>query len=291
MYFPKRMSKNDLIMTLAAAAAVLLSGLAMNKLNASYPNFARIQPQDMGEIVSQNAVAPGARADMPAIAGAACPVSLDLLDEGNAMVGGTLLAPCLPGQDLVIAHAGMVYSAKTLASGALFFSLPALKSPATVDIRFTSGETASAQVDMPDALALNRVAVQWPHSDGFSIHAFENGAEFGSLGHIWAEAANAPLPGSAAAGGYLTVLGDPTVDMPLMAQVFTYSGSARTDLLLEAAVTASNCDSELMGDVLMAKGGAIEKTEVTLAMPACDAVGEFVQFGLPETGVDLALAQ
>lgn len=295
MPFLNNTSKNDLVMGFAAAAVVLLSGLTMTHLTSganTYAQMAPVAPAAMGagDIVSQNAIAPSQSGDLPAIAaGDACPISLDLLDDGNAMIGGTLLAPCLPGQNLVIAHAGMVYSAKTLASGALFFSLPALKHPASVDIRFSNGETASASVDIPDAAQVHRVAVQWPFEDGFTLHAFENGAAFGDIGHIWAQNANLPLAGAAAKGGYLTQLGDASVETPLMAQVFTFDPKEKSEILLEAAVTANTCAAELLGDVLVAKGGAVEKTEITLAMPDCSAVGEFVQLGLPDFGVDLAL--
>jgi hypothetical protein len=132
------------------------------------------------------------------------------------------------------------------------------------------------------------VAVQWPFEDGFTLHAFENGAAFGTKGHIWAQNANLPDAGAAAKGGYMTQLGDASVETPLMAQVFTFDPKEKSEILLEAAVTVNTCAAELLGDVLVAKGGAVEKTEITLAMPDCSAVGEFVQLGLPDFGVDLA---
>jgi hypothetical protein len=206
------------------------------------------------------------------------------------MIGGTLLAPCLPNQDLVIAHAGMVFSAKTLSTGALFFSLPALKTDGQVDIRFSGGETASAAVPMPDAAAVQRVAVQWPFLDGFVIHAFEDGAAFGAQGHIWQETPNLPEAGAPAKGGYVQLLGDGGAAMPLMAQVFTYDAATPTEVLFEAAVTETNCAGEMMGDVLFAKGGAVEKSEISGAMPACDALGEYVHLGFTPPSPALALA-
>ncbi len=312
MYYPRMVDKSDVFLGLTMAAAVLASGLAMNKMTVGVPNLGLlIAPALDGwqapEIVSQNAISPSASPDMPAIAVAAspaspepvalagatdavCPLSLELLDEGNAMIGGTLLAPCLPDTEVVIAHAGMVFTAKTLATGALFFTLPALKTDGQVDIRFTSGETASAALPMPDAASLQRVAVQWPYQDGFTIHAFENGAAFGDAGHIWAENLNAPDVAAPAKGGYLTVLGDASVDMPLMAQVYTYGGNTPTEVLFEAAVTASNCAGEVMGDALYAKAGAVEKSEISIAMPDCDAVGEYVHLGFVPPSPALAMA-
>lgn len=299
MHYPKFLSKgtgrSDLVLGLVAASVVLMSGLVMSKLNMGPANFAALSLPSFAqasapELVSQNAIAPDASPSMPAIAANACPVSLDLLDEGNAMIGGTLLAPCLPNQDLVIAHAGMVFSAKTLSTGALFFSLPALKTDGQVDIRFSGGETATGAVPMPDAAGMQRVAVQWPFEDGFVIHAFQDGATFGAQGHIWQDSPNLPDAGAAAMGGYVHLLGDGSVDMPLMAQVFTYDAATPTEVLFEAAVTETNCAGEMMGDVLFSKGGAVEKSEITVAMPPCDALGEYVHLGFAPPSAALAMA-
>lgn len=299
MYYPKFLPKGaaiyDLMLGLVAASVVLMSGLVMSKLSNGTADFAALALPSFAyanapEVVSQNAIAPHASTSLPAIVANACPVSLELLDEGNAMIGGTLLAPCLPDQDLVIAHAGMVFSAKTLSTGALFFSLPALKSDGQVDIRFSDGETATAAVPMPDGAAVQRVAVQWPFEDGFAIHAFEDGAAFGAQGHIWQDTPNLPAAGALAKGGYVHLLGDGSVDMPLMTQVFTYDAVTPTEVLFEVAVTETNCAGEMMGDVLFAKGGAVEKSEITVAMPPCDALGEYVHLGFTPPSPALALA-
>lgn len=311
MFLSRFIDKSDLALMLAVATAVLGSGLVMNKLTQGTANLGLLaMPSVLGisapEVVSQNAIAPDARADSPAITAATtiapesgilaaagdtvCPLSLELLDEGNGMIGGTLLAPCLPDQDLVIAHAGMVFTAKSLATGALFFTLPALKTDGQVDVRFTTGETASASIPMPDAAALQRVVVQWPYEDGFAIHAFENGAAFGAAGHIWQDSPNTPNPSTDATGGYLTQLGDASVEMPLLAQVFTYGAGASTEVLFEAQVTEANCGGEAMGEAIYAKGGVVEKSEITIAMPSCDAIGEYVHMGFAPPSPALAMA-
>ncbi len=294
-FLPKGAARSDLMLGLVAASVVLMSGLIMGKLSNGTANFAALALPSFAytnapEVVSQNAIAPDANASLPAIAANTCPVSLELLDEGNAMIGGTLLAPCLPDQDLVIAHAGMVFSAKTLSTGALFFSLPALKTDGQVDIRFSDGQTAAAAVPMPDATAVQRVAVQWPFEDGFTIHAFEDGAAFGAQGHIWQDTPNLPAAGASPKGGFVQLLGDEAVAMPLMAQVFTYDAATPTEVLFEAAVTETNCAGEMMGDVLFAKGGAVEKSEITVAMPPCDALGEYVHLGFTPPSPALAMA-
>lgn len=295
MFSPAPLTKTDFALLASAIAAVLLSGLAMEKMAQPLPVLADGSAAVQQNLVSQNAIAPQASPSMPAIAATPCPISLELMDDGRAFVGGILLAPCLPSQDLVIAHAGLVYSAQTLATGSLLFSLPALKSPAQVDIRFSSGEVATASVDIAEMAGVQRVAVQWPFADGFDLHAFENAAAFGAPGHIWRGAPTPPAadfdPMGGAQAGYLTPLGDGGVAMPLMAQVLTLSPAAQTDLLLEAAVTPTNCAQELMGDVLFAQDGSVEQAEITMAMPSCDAIGQFVHMGNIYPPVNLALAQ
>lgn len=293
MTHPCRANKGDIAFAAAALAAVIGSGLAMGQMRGApdfagaAPPFANDAPFASPELVSQNAIDPQARPDMPAVA--ACPISLELMDEGNAMIGATLLSPCNPSQDLVIAHAGMVITGKTLASGALFFSLPALEHPAQVDIRFSSGEVASAEVDIPDARDVQRVAVQWMGPDGFALHGFENKAEFGDAGHVWAQNPATPVVGAAPQSGYVTTLGDTATAMPLRAQVFTYGPAPQTEVMLEAEVTANTCGGEVMGDLITAHFGEVQSSEITVAMPDCTAVGEFVQLGRVSPAQNLAL--
>ena len=94
----------------AAIISVLAAEIAMSGLS--------LRGAGAAEIVSQNAVAPDAATAMPAIAAADCNVTLELTDDPNAMIGVTLLAPCNPNADVIIAHAGMVFTAKTMATGA-----------------------------------------------------------------------------------------------------------------------------------------------------------------------------
>jgi hypothetical protein len=299
MLSPIFITKTDLALIATALAAVVLSGLVFDQRVQTLPVLAAASPAPAPfEVVGQSAMAPDARHDMPAIAAPLsadaappCPITLGLMDEGGALIGGVLRAPCQLSEDVVIAHAGLAFSGQTLASGTMLFSLPALKTPASVTIRFASGAEVQAHIDMPAARTLQRVAVQWPHADGFDIHAFEAGAAFGDTGHIWRQSPRAADLGADTAAGYLTQLGDSNVAMPLMAQVFTFDPAVQTDIVLEAAVTATTCGQELMADVLTVTSGAVEKPELTLAMPDCSALGEYVQIGNVMPDLNLALAR
>lgn len=213
----------------------------------------------------------------PAVADA-CTTSLDLLVEPPALIGLTLLAPCHINERVVLRHAGLAVTARTTATGALFTTLPALDKAGEVEVLFADGKSANAAIEVPELAALHRFAVQWQDKDAFQIHAFEDGATYGQPGHIFADTPHQPAAGVPAKGGFLTLLGDPSTDSPLLAQVFTYAEDAatKTKLTIEAAVTDATCDRELLGETLHSVAGHAEITDLTLAMPACDAVGDYL---------------
>lgn len=243
------------------------------------------------DIVSQNATASDAAPSMPAIVDRSagdCPITLDLLEDDNAMIGMTVMAPCLPDTDVLIAHAGLVFSAKTMASGSLFLSLPAMTKEAKVSVKFSGGEVAESSISIPEIRSMRRFAVQWPEKDGFSLHAYEGKAEFDDPGHIWAQNLATPRPAEVQETGFLTLLGDGSTKMPMLAQVYTYPAQTKSEIVVEAVVTENNCGFDLMGDALSSVGGTLEKTEITVAMPDCSAIGDYVQ--LPDLAPDLKLA-
>ncbi len=155
-------------------------------------------------------------------------------------------------------------------------------------MKFSSGETADAQISIPEIKSLRRFAVQWPETDGFSIHAYEGAAGFDDAGHIWAENLATPRPAEVQNTGYLTLLGDPLTNLPMLAQVYTFHAQTASEIIVEAAVTQNNCGFDLMGDAISSISGTVEKTEITVAMPDCTAIGDFVQ--LPNLAPDLKLA-
>ena len=290
MLFPKmrpewRMGATAVIVIFAAQAA--MTGATGPKGPIASHDLAFM------DVVSQNATASDAAPSMPAIVDASvpsdgCQITLDLLDDDNAMIGMTLMAPCLPDTDVLIAHAGLVFSAKTMASGSLFLSLPAMTEEAKVSVKFSGGEVAESSISIPEIRSMRRFAVQWPEKDGFSLHAYEGKAEFDDPGHIWAENLATPRPAEVQETGFLTLLGDGSTQMPMLAQVYTYPAQTKSEIVVEAAVTENNCGFDLMGDALSSVGGTLEKTEITVAMPDCSAIGDYVQ--LPDLAPDLKLA-
>jgi hypothetical protein len=214
-----------------------------------------------------------------------CDTTLTALPAANAMIDIVLLAPCAFDATIVVQHAGLAISARTSESGTAFLSLPAMDPAGEVMLRLDDGTELVAEVPT-DLTGLRRFAVQWQGDDRFQLHAFENDATYGAAGHIWAETATET--------GRLLTLGDPSVAMPLMAEVYTFppDPAQKVRLSVEAEVTGTTCARDILGETLAAEGGQVTVTEVTLAMPGCDAVGDFLVLNnlLPETTLAAAAA-
>ncbi len=216
--------------------------------------------------------------DKPALEIAdACANTLDLLAGPSEMIVVTLRAPCHANERVVLKHAGLAITAKTSDAGSVFVDLPAMDRMGKVSVLFANGETAEAAIDMPETAALSRFAVQWTADDAFQIHAFENGADYGQPGDVSAATPNTPLSGVAREAGYVTALGDAGVDLPMLAEVYTYPAKpTKVDLVVEAAVTEATCGRELLGETLTSTGGDVLITDLTVAMPDCAAKGDIL---------------
>jgi hypothetical protein len=217
-----------------------------------------------------------------------CAPILDLLPEADAMIGITLIAPCHPGERVVLSHAGLTVTQRTTATGSVFTSLPALAVEGRVTARLSDGTLAEAALVMPEAAEFGRLAVQWQGDDRFSLNAYAPGAVFGGAGHERGVAL-ADLEAGAPLTGKVIRLGSADVDLPLLAEVYTHPQGDRNTLTLEAEVTEATCGREILGETVKSRDGQVTVEEVTLAMPDCGAVGEFLVLNIaPE---DLTLAQ
>lgn len=210
--------------------------------------------------------------------------ALALEPSARGMLKMTLSAPCFASERVTVTHAGLVVAMATDPAGDLTMMLPALSATARVDVRFATGDTVAATQTVTGLDALARVGVQWQGAEGLRLHAFESGAGFDMPGHV---SATAPRDRATADGGFLTVLGDPAVDRPLMAEVYTApAGTVLSDVMVEAPVTEATCGRLLAGKVLrLAPGTALTDETVSFAMPGCDAVGDSLMLGLAPVAV------
>jgi hypothetical protein len=231
-------------------------------------------------------------ADQAAVADAACPLQLDVMAMSEARLDLTLIAPCRPSERVVIRHGGLAVTAMTSPSGSLFTTLPGLEARGQVSVYFSDGVEANGAEALPDLAMYRRFAVQWVADDAFALNAFENGAEFGTVGHVSAANPARRLPNVPVKGGYLTVLGDQTAPLPMMAQVYTFPVdlAEAVDLTIEAEVTEATCNRELLGEVLFSEAGSVTKTDLTMATPDCDAIGDVLVLNNPLPDLKLAAA-
>ncbi|MEO5619516.1 MAG: hypothetical protein ABIQ85_01240 [Cypionkella sp.] len=207
-----------------------------------------------------------------------CAPTLDLAAEENAMIGLTLVATCHPNERVVLKHAGLALSAKTTLTGALFTDLPALEQSASVEVMFKDGSSVTANIEVPDASNLRRFGVQWQAQDAFQLHGFENGAAYGAAGDVNGANPHLPAAGLPTRDGFLNILGDSTTEAPLLAEVYTYPAdpAAKPEVVIEAAVTETTCGREMLGETIASTGGKVTKADLTVAMPDCDAIGDYL---------------
>lgn len=208
---------------------------------------------------------------------AVCRADLTLQAGAFQTISLSIDAPCAAGQRVVLRHAGLAVTGRLSDQGALQMTLPALQAEGAVAVLFDDGAVLSGAVAVPDMAGVRRFAVQWQGDDAFQLHAFENGADYGDPGHIWDGARHLPVAGAASTSGWLAVLGDADVDLPLLAAVYTFPATGPApEIVVEAQVTDATCGREMLGETLTAQGGKVAVGELTLAMPGCEAKGDIL---------------
>lgn len=200
----------------------------------------------------------------------------------GAMVLLALDAPCDADTAVTIHHQGMMFSAMTNDVGQLAIIVPALAKEAFFIASVSDAQSAVATVDVPALANYDRAVVQWQGDNAVELHALEFGAGYDDAGHVWAAAARDETATVGGQGGYLTSLGDASVENALMAEVYTFpTGSSSRDgtvrLSVEAEVSAANCGREIAAQsIQIHPDGAPTAVDLNVFMPGCDAIGEFL---------------
>lgn len=200
-----------------------------------------------------------------------CDIQLELVTQPGAMIGITLLAPCNPAERVVLWHDGLAVTGKTSATGSLFTSLPAFEERAIVEVRLKSGDRHSQSIDVPEAREIKRFAVQWQDADAFQLHAFVGGAGYNQVGHY-----SAAFTGKPEDGTFVSVLGDASTELPLLAEVFTFGSNTSAEVVVEASISTETCGRTIFGEMIAVEEGSLEIQDLTLAMPECDGIGDIL---------------
>ncbi|KNG93439.1 hypothetical protein ATO11_12900 [Pseudaestuariivita atlantica] len=213
----------------------------------------------------------------------ACPITLEAAPRPAAMVALKLKADCLAGQRVTIHHNGMMFADRTDADGALSITVPALAPKAVFIASFPSGDGAVAQIDVASLKAYDRIVVQWKGRDtGIGLHALEYDAAYWAEGHVWADAPGTTRATAEGKSGLMTRLGVADDDEALLAEVYTFPSRmadipGAVNLSVEAEVTQANCGRQVDAQTLeYRQAGALRVQDLTLFMPDCDTVGDFL---------------
>jgi len=233
---------------------------------------ARAGPLDAAGIVA----GVGARPSGAPEQNVACTYTLTADAAPEAMAALTLDAPCAAGRRFTLHHNGIMFTEVTDKDGRADMQVPALSRQATFIAAFSGGEGAVAGVDINDIGAYQRVAMQWQGAAGMRLHAVAFGADGEPQVHEWSGGATGDE------AGVLTRLGNADQPGALLAEVYTFpSGPADRNgtiaLRVEAEITDGNCDRDIDAQTLqMQADGGLRAQNLTLMMPGCEAVGDFL---------------
>ncbi|MEB8388892.1 hypothetical protein OO012_16820 [Rhodobacteraceae bacterium KMM 6894] len=211
-----------------------------------------------------------------------CDYTLTADPAPGAMALLSLDVPCMPGERFTLHHNGLMFTEMTDEGGHASMLVPAMATQAVFIVSFPNGEGAVANTTVDSMEFYDRVAVQWQGDAGVHLHALEFGAEFGSDGHVWSGAPRDVSDAADGDRGFMTRLGNPALPEALVAEVYTFPsqmiGPAGTvSLSVEAEVTAANCARDIDAQSLQVRtGGGLKVQDVLLAMPDCDASGDFL---------------
>ncbi|MCR8724426.1 hypothetical protein [Frigidibacter sp. ROC022] len=211
-----------------------------------------------------------------------CSPKLTATPAAAAMVQLTLTAPCNPFVEARITHGGVSFKALTDADGAISVAVPALESPARFTATLPGSAEMQTRIEVPELAGYDRIAVTWSGQAALELHAFEFGADYDQAGHVWRGNPGSVDLAAAGRGGFLTLLGNADVAAPVMAEIYTFPAGLATRsgvvrLSLEAEVTAGSCGREIAGHTVTIMGGETPKpVDVTLSVPDCDAIGDFL---------------
>ena len=212
----------------------------------------------------------------------ACAVTAQARAVAAAMVNLSLNATCLPDERMTVHHNGMIFTETTSDTGTLDITVPALAEEAVFIIAFSNGEGAVAQTKVEELEDFDRVVLQWRGQTGFQIHAREFGADYGSNGHIWADAPGDLADAVTGRSGMIVELGNSDVPDALFAEVYSFPKLAASQggeivLSVETEVNAMNCGQEIEAQSLeVSAGGRMKTQNLTLSVPDCDAIGNFL---------------
>lgn len=211
-----------------------------------------------------------------------CEIDMAAEPVAAAMVDLTIDAGCYANERVTLHHNGMMFTDVTDAEGQLNVTVPALSENAVFIAAFANGEGALANATVTSLEFYDRMVVQSKTSSALHINAFEFGADFREEGHVNADSKRNMADAAKGIGGFVTSLGEKDRAEGLVAEVYTFptataAKQGEVHISVDAEVTTANCGLRVEAQTLEVRGGGEMKVQdVTLPIPACDAVGDFL---------------
>lgn len=221
---------------------------------------------------------------MPSIAegGIVCTPDLTASPANAAMVSLVLDAPCSANSIATIHHQGMIFSALTDETGMAILEVPALTRNAVFIAELPGGAGAAAIATVPEIDNYDRAVLQWQGETGLQLHALEFGASYDSDGHVWSAASRTTDAALDGQGGFMTSLGEESVDNAYYAEVYTFPSGlmdsiGEVSLSVEAEILPMTCGREISAQSIQIKPGEPPYAlDLTMTLPGCETVGEFL---------------
>ncbi|NHQ73112.1 hypothetical protein HAT86_01365 [Roseovarius gahaiensis] len=219
--------------------------------------------------------------DVPA-PGFSCDIEMTANVQAAAMVEVSLNAPCMAHERFTLHHNGMMISEILDDDGQSRIKVPALSSDAVFMASFVNGKAAMISAKVNTLEYYDRAVIQWQGESGLHLHAFEFGADYDDAGHIWAKTKGDLKQAVGGKGGFMVRLGVDSLAAAYMAEVYTFptgvaQKSGNVALTVEAEVTQANCGRDITAQSLEVAGaGPLRVRDLELAVPACDATGDFL---------------
>jgi hypothetical protein len=218
----------------------------------------------------------------PAESGFDCDIDMTATPIAGAMISVTLNAPCHGSERVTLHHNGLMFTDLMQPDGTLSVDVPALNETALVIASFLDGGGAVATAEITSVPFYDRVVLQWRGNSGLQLHAREFDAQYFTAGHIWQGSVSDVTRAAKGQGGFLTTLGSTDAPDALLAEVYTFptgmtDTSGTVALTVEAEILASNCNTSVEAQTLEIRNGKdLTSKELTIDVPGCDAVGDFL---------------
>lgn len=245
----------------ALAASVTAEPTARGAALPQSASLGAVNPGDLPPLVGITSVSAAADDRAPG----ACAPTLALMAGDAATIEVALVAPCDPGERVVIRHAGLSFTSRTGPDGRLSLQLPALEAEALVAAYFEGSEVALARLSVPGMEDKLRFAVQMAEPVQFELRADEAGQVLAA--------------GSATSNaGRIAALGDASVMDAMLAQVYTFPAASLTDgsVTVEVRITPETCSRTFPAETVTSIGGKALRSGLSVAVPLCGTAGDIL---------------